>query len=292
MAIPVINFSMVKRSEGRSSVGGAAYLAGCYIRDILTDIVHNHSYKWDVKHSEISAPNESPDWVFKRNVLWNKVEVSERWKTAQVAREGYAALPRELTNAQNIELARDFIKSTFVDKGMIVDWAFHDTAASDGGRNPHLHFQMTVREIDTKTGEFRKAKNRLWNDQSNVDMWRDAFEKHVNAALRHAGFDAQIDMRSYEEQGVDVIAQVHMGKEATALEDQGIHTIKGDHNRQARMLNFMKKQAKHAVEIIVDLPVHTFEYVRKWFGVERKRSSHDDDILQHQNAQQNPEQGR
>jgi ATP-dependent exoDNAse (exonuclease V) alpha subunit len=292
MAIPVIDFGVVKRSEGRSSVGGAAYMAGMYLYDRSTKAIHNHSVKQDVLHSEILAPANSPYWAHDQFELWNKVEESESWKIAQVAREGYAALPRELSFEQNIELARKFLHETFVAKGMIVDFAFHDTEASDGKRNPHIHFQMTMREIDPETGEFAKKKNREWNDKSNVSLWRAEFERHVNAALKHADSEARIDMRSYEEQGVDTIAQVHMGKEATALERRGILTDKGDHNRHARILNFMRKQAKQTFKSMQELPEQAFEYLQKWFGIGRKKSSQESDILHQQNTPRNPEQGR
>ena len=64
--------------------------------------------------------------------LWNDVEAFEARKDAQLAREVEFALPREMTPAQGIELARDFVQSEFVDQGMIADLNVHWDMAEDG----------------------------------------------------------------------------------------------------------------------------------------------------------------
>ena len=43
--------------------------------------------------------------------LWNAVEAAEKRKDAQLAREVEFAIPREMTQEQGIELARDFVQA-------------------------------------------------------------------------------------------------------------------------------------------------------------------------------------
>lgn len=91
----------------------------------------------------ILAPSSSPEWVHKRNLLWNEVEKSETRKNSQLAREINIALPKELTKDQQTELIKHYIHTQFVDKGMIADIAVH----RDNLENPHAHVMLTTREI-------------------------------------------------------------------------------------------------------------------------------------------------
>jgi len=52
--------------------------------------------------------------------------MSERYKTAQLAREIELALPAELSREQNISLVRDYVKKHFVEAGMCADVCMHD----------------------------------------------------------------------------------------------------------------------------------------------------------------------
>ena len=65
-------------------------------------------------------------------VLWNKVEASEKRCDSQLAREVEFALPVELDIGQNLNLAREYIQNEFVSRGMIADWSVHWDAG-----NPH-----------------------------------------------------------------------------------------------------------------------------------------------------------
>ena len=64
---------------------------------------------------------------------------NEKRKDAQLAREFNFALPRELTLEQNIELAREFVKETFVKQGMVADLCIHNDKQPDG---QFIHMRM------------------------------------------------------------------------------------------------------------------------------------------------------
>lgn len=69
--------------------------------------------------------------------------MTERGCKAQLCRTFDVALPRELTRQEQLGLGRSFAQS-FVDDGMVVDWALHD----EGDGNPHLHLMMPMRACD------------------------------------------------------------------------------------------------------------------------------------------------
>ena len=71
------------------------------------------------------CPADAPDRLLDRSTLWNKVEAGEKRKDAQLAREVEFALPRELTQAEAIGLAQDFVREQFVARGMVADLNVH-----------------------------------------------------------------------------------------------------------------------------------------------------------------------
>src|SRR3546814_21134402 len=78
------------------------------------------------------APEEWRD----RDKLWNDVEAAEIRKDAQLAREIEFAVPREMTEGQGIELARDFVRDEFVERGMIADLNVHWAVGAAGLARP------------------------------------------------------------------------------------------------------------------------------------------------------------
>ena len=48
----------------------------------------------------IKAPPHAPEWVYKREKLWNKVEEVEQIKNARIAKELIIALPVEIDEKQ------------------------------------------------------------------------------------------------------------------------------------------------------------------------------------------------
>ena len=85
----------------------------------------------------------------------------ERRSDAQRAREIEIGLPVELDRDQQIILLCDYVRDTFVSRGMVADLSLHlDTA-----ENPHAHVLLITREI---TPEGFGAKRRDWNERSEL----------------------------------------------------------------------------------------------------------------------------
>ncbi|TIO99893.1 MAG: Ti-type conjugative transfer relaxase TraA, partial [Mesorhizobium sp.] len=117
----------------------AAYRSASRLRDERIERTHDFSAKRGVVHSEVMLPENAPRAWSDHERLWNDVEAFEIRKDAQLAREVEFALPRELSQAQGIELARDFVQAEFVSRGMVADLNVHWDRAEDGGPKPHAH---------------------------------------------------------------------------------------------------------------------------------------------------------
>src|SRR5487761_21748 len=198
MAIYHLHAKMVKRSEGRSAVGAAAYRAGSRLTDERTGYTYDYTDKPGVEHTEIIAPEGAAAWVYDRATLWNTVEHAERRKDAQVAREIEIALPVELSKDQQVELMRDFVRRTFVAKGMVADFAIH----RDNPENPHAHLLLTTRSL---TEDGFGLKRRDWNARTELTAWRGQWAETANEHLARAGLDIRIDHRTLEAQGIDLV---------------------------------------------------------------------------------------
>ncbi len=63
MAIYRFAATVISRSKGRSSVAAAAYRSASELTDERTGTVHDYTRKSDVRHSEIIAPDDAPEWM-------------------------------------------------------------------------------------------------------------------------------------------------------------------------------------------------------------------------------------
>ncbi|MAB50245.1 MobQ family relaxase [Marinobacter sp.] len=230
MAIYRFSSQIIKRSKGRSATAAAAYRAADKIYDRTTGEVFDYTRKRGVFESCILAPDGAPDWVYDRSELWNRVEEVERRGDAQLAREIELAIPVELSIEEGINLVKEFANDQFVDRGMIVDIAFHNLTS----KNPHPHLLVSMREI-SESG-FGK-KNRAWNDRGLIATWREQWANYANQYLARAGLIVRIDHRSYADQGLDRVPTIHMGPAVAAMENQGIATRIGETNRQIEAAN-------------------------------------------------------
>ena len=199
MAIYHLRATMISRSQGRSATAAAAYRVAERIEDRRTGLTFDYAARGGVDHTEILAPDHAPDWVRDRSELWNRVEESETRKNSQVAREVRVALPDELTHAERVELVREFVRSQFVDRGMVADIALHAPGREGDERNHHAHILLTTREIDAEgsvPGGGFTTKNRDWNKVEVLEGWREAWARDSNAALERAGLEDRVDHRT------------------------------------------------------------------------------------------------
>ena len=219
MAIYHLHVKVIGRKSGSSAVASAAYRSGARLRDERLDRSHDFSGKRGVVHSEVMLPENAPEAWSDRERLWNDVEAFEVRKDAQLAREVEFAIPRELTQAQGIDLAHDFAQAEFVSLGMIADLSVHWDLDEDGMPKPHAHVMLTMRAVD-KNGFGPKVRD--WNRTEMVERWRERWAELANERLSELDIDARIDHRSLEAQGIALEPQSQIGASAKRIEDRGI----------------------------------------------------------------------
>ncbi|WP_312449380.1 MobQ family relaxase [Mixta calida] len=212
MAMFHLSFNMLKRSAGKSSCYLAAYNARERIEDLRTGDVYDYSYRSDLFHHCILAPQHTPLNIVENSaVLWNEIEKIEKRKDAQLSRYFDIAIPVELDNDVKIALVKNYCKRNFVSKGMIADISFHDL----DGHNPHAHVMLTLREI---TPEGFSNKNRSWNEHDLMDEWRASWSRMSNRALERTGSANRMDHRSLAAQREESVALAKAAQEAGRLD--------------------------------------------------------------------------
>ena len=230
MAIYHLSMKIISRSSGYSAVASAAYRSGSLMLDERTGLTHDYTRKSGVAEAVILTPATAPAWCTNRAELWNAVEKAERRKNSQLAREIELAIPRELPQDAARETVLAFVRENFVSQGMIADVAFHHMDKT----NPHAHIMLTTRAVGP-AGFGGKVRD--WNDRTHAETWRASWADHANRALANAGYQEEIDHRSYERQGLEKTPGIHLGKSACAMETRGIETERGEQNRLINRLN-------------------------------------------------------
>ena len=227
----------------------------------------NHIIK---PESMILTPQHAPEWTKDRQRLWNEVDKVEKHNAKtnnpRLAKEILLSLPNDFDREVQTELTKDFIKSEFVDKGMVADISIH----RDDMNNPHAHVLLTQRPFnaDGTWGKKTKTKTRydenghaILNQNGNKVRKQERFadfdfkevRKHWELKLNQYSEREQslrrYDSRSFEDQGLEKIAEIPLTREEYRLEKneqkrcekEGIEyqpvTYYGQKNEQIRRYN-------------------------------------------------------
>jgi Ti-type conjugative transfer relaxase TraA len=227
MALSHTHVKALTRSKG-NTVGNLAYRAGTTLRCELTGELFTYANK-PVQHVELLLPIDAPEWAneLRELIAQDRIagvqqlsdlaEGAEKRKDAQVYREVEFALPRELTDEQCIELARELVQDQLCQKGMAVLINFHfDRDEKTGERKPHCHAVMLTRRL-TKHG-LAEYKEREWNNRGFAAHFHEQHAAYTNFHLAKHGFEARIDHRSYQERGIEIEPQPKLGYGVTKME--------------------------------------------------------------------------
>lgn len=229
----------VSRSSGHSATAKIAYNCRDKITDLRTGEIHKYNsakMSADLVHSEITYKDLTLDKK-DRSEIWNNAELAENRKDSRTAREYVVALPKELSTEQNIELVREFAKELTSKYNNLADWAIHNE--KDGNGNIHAHILTTTREFNPETKQLGERTAIEWNNtkcqknhvpvtQEQIKEIRKDWENIQNKHLAMAGIDLAVSCERKEDRET---VKKHLGKEAVALERQGIETELGNHNR-------------------------------------------------------------
>ena len=213
MAIFHYTIKIVGRSKGKSVISASAYLNGDVMKNEETGRISYYTSKKEVVYTSLMmCENAPPEWqivpeenikrfqksvrykrsedkeaalekfkiTFQKQRLWNEVLKIEKSADAQLGRSFEFALPKEWSRQEQIQYTADYIKKTFVDKGMCADWSIHDK----GDGNPHVHLLLTMRPFnpdhswgkkEVKDWDFVRDKSgNIVIDESHPNWWQDS----------------------------------------------------------------------------------------------------------------------
>jgi hypothetical protein len=167
---------------------------------------------------------------------WLDAQEEADRKNARVIDKVTIALPRELDEAQRVELVRTFAAE--VTQGR-VPWlaAIHDQGKD--AENPHAHFVLRDRDLETGKMALRMSQ------KGSTEMLREKWEHACNAALERAGHEARIDRRTLEAQGIDREPTKHEGPIPRQIEAKGRESWKLEALRREEAA---RKAAREAAE--------------------------------------------
>ena len=247
MALYSCNASVIGRASGRSAVAAAAYRAGVKLADDRQGVVWDFTQKRGVLHAEIVIPQGAPSWAADRSRLWNEAEAREdkstRRNEALVARDFRVALPHEASDAQRLEITREFARHLVERYGGAVDFAIHAPDRRGDDRNYHAHVMMSTRRLDA---DGFGAKIRVLDDRRTgpreIEHVRQTWQDIQNRLLDQLGI-GRVSCKSLDAQGMDRESTLHMGVAATAMERKGEPTERGDLNREIAARNEARNPA-------------------------------------------------
>lgn len=246
MAIYHLHVNTGSRQGGQSAGAKADYIQreGKYDRedDEVAHTESGHMPKW--------AADEPNDY-------WQGADAGER-ANGRLFREVEFALPLELDEGQQVELAREFAQEITKDEHLPYMLAIHRGESQDPSKpdNPHCHLMISERTNDgiersaetwfkrynaaaPEKGGARKStatKPKEWLEDT-----REAWGERANQALERAGHDERIHEGTLERQYWDAVGKgneqeaarlqdrepgVHLGP-ALHMEERGIATERG-----------------------------------------------------------------
>lgn len=229
MAIYHFSVKDIGRGKGRSAVACAAYRSGEKLNCERYGLEQDYTKKTGVEYKKIYAPENAKKELLDRQSLWNEVEKVENRKDSNLAREFEIAFPHEINAEQRQEMLDELCQKIVDRHNVVVDAVIHAPHTKGGSdeRNYHAHIMFTGRQLDRKTGDFAKKRNRDFNKEKSsetVTQWRKDFADIVNRQLERIGCDERVSHLSYKDLKYDLEPTIHEGAKVTELRRQGIDT--------------------------------------------------------------------
>lgn len=252
-----------KGSKGRTACGSAAYRSCDKIVDINGN-THNFKNKRGHIAGGIELPVGAPSELRNPQVLWQRHDLKEIRKDAQIYREVVVALPNELPDEDCVDIVKD-LAAVLTKRGMCVQWDIHnphdpkfkkdntakeEEALNEHPENKHGHLMLTLREL-LPDGTFGK-KDRSWNKYNGglnlADELRPIAAQLMNEKLELYGKEKRVEYLSYIERGIDKIPQIKVGVAGTNIDRDGRVSYRKEMNKRIKEINeradmtFVEKQ--------------------------------------------------
>jgi hypothetical protein len=228
---------------------GASSSAGAHDDYIEREGKYKTKDRADLEHKE---SGNLPIWAESSSAFWKASDEHERVNAAGY-REYEIALPRELTEAQRLELVREFVRQELGDRHAYTFAIHNPRAALEGGEQPHAHIMFSERlndGIDRKTPEhyFKQANGkdrsrggckkansaRKTHEERKADLvdLRARWAALQNRHLEKHGHADRVDHRTLKDQGIDRLPTEHLGPTSVAMAQKAMPTRRGAKHAQ------------------------------------------------------------
>jgi len=167
---------IITRGKGKSVVAKSAYISAEKIKNEWDGETHDYQKKKGVMDKGIVLPVNAPSEYLDRKTLWNSVELFEKQKNSQLAREFEIQLPKELSADERRKLLLEFINDNLVSKGMVVDYALHDENKGNG--NFHAHILTSLRPLNKDGTWGAKCKKEYIYDEKGEHIYTKSGRKN------------------------------------------------------------------------------------------------------------------
>lgn len=147
MAIPHFTFKGISKSKGQNIIASSSYMARKPMKDMQEEDLNkrykkSYSTTKDHRLTLMMLPSGAPLDYNDPETCWNDLNALEK---DRLAVRFLLPIPKELTEEQSIELAKEWAYQEFVSKGMVVQLSFH--AEKDGNGNLHCHGLGSYRQL-------------------------------------------------------------------------------------------------------------------------------------------------
>ncbi len=190
MAIYHCSVKTTSRSNGHTSIARASYRSGVAMTDNRTGLSYDYGKKKGVIHSEIFLGKgwEEED----REKLWNRIEQTETRINSTVCREFEFSLPEELSQEQQVSLARNFSLDLVNRFGFAADLSIHIPIVRKPDsdlqhENAHGHLLTSTRDANGKKIRELDEKN-----SGAINEIRKMWEVACNDYLKKNGFSVRV----------------------------------------------------------------------------------------------------
>lgn len=215
MAVPHCDLTAQSRANGDSAVAKAAYDSCSILRD--SGQAFDYRKKRGLVHQELIFADGEPQQS--RGAFWRDVERLEKRYDACVSREIIFALPCELDQAAQLELAREMSQTILSDYGFkAVDLCIHNPPldrrkrnADKNHENPHCHLHIPTRDRNDK--KVRRFNGPGGVNSEEVKKIRKLFEEITNRHLQKAGLKTKISVETIEKQLEENLAEQNKNNE-------------------------------------------------------------------------------
>ena len=235
----------ISRADGRSAVAAAAYRAASRLT-AADGRVFDFRRKQGVVAREIFVPEGCRS--ISRQDLWLLAENTEKRKNSTLAREMDMAIPVELNKEERFKLTAKFCRWLAQEYQVAVDCCMHRKDKNDLQENPHIHVMFTTRcysqegTLGAKTRELDDLKTRTTHLLRLREKWADFCNEYLQF------YGETIDHRSFKDQGIDLLPQIHVGSAATTMTRRGLETERGVLNRAIQGNNSSIIQLQEEIE--------------------------------------------